>query len=142
MLNSSLLHIDPRDDVAVALRPVLAGEAVAEGVAAAVDIAAGHKVALHPIAAGEEVRKYGWPIGRARTAISAGEHVHTHNLVTGLSGVEDYSYLPIPAEPPRAAAPMTFEGYRRANGRVGTRNEIWILSTVGCVARTAQKIAA
>ena len=142
MLNPSLLHIDPRDDVAVALRPVLAGEAIAEGVTAAVDIAAGHKVALHPIAAGEEVRKYGWPIGRARTAISAGEHVHTHNLVTGLSGVEDYSYLPIPAEPPRLAAPMTFEGYRRANGRVGTRNEIWILSTVGCVARTAQKIAA
>ncbi len=142
MLNPSLLHIDPRDDVAVALRPVGAGETIAEGVTAAVDIAAGHKVALHPIAAGEDVRKYGWPIGRARTAIAAGEHVHTHNLVTGLSGVEDYSYLPVAPEPARPAAPMTFEGYRRSNGRVGTRNEIWILSTVGCVARTAQKIAA
>jgi len=142
MLNPSLLQIDPRDDVAVALRPVLAGEPVADGVVAGVDIEAGHKVALHPIGAGDEVRKYGWPIGRARTAIAPGEHVHTHNLGTGLSGVEDYSYVPIAPEPARAAAPMTFQGYRRANGRVGTRNEIWILSTVGCVARTAQRIAA
>jgi len=142
MLNPSLLQIDPRDDVAVALRPVLAGEPVAPGIVARVDIEAGHKVALHPIEAGQEVRKYGWPIGRARTAIAPGEHVHTHNLATGLSGLEEYSYRPITPEPTAPPAPMTFQGYRRANGRVGTRNEIWILSTVGCVARTAQRIAA
>jgi altronate hydrolase len=142
MLNPSLLQIDPRDDVAVALRPVLAGETVTDGLVAAVDIEAGHKVALHPIAAGEEVRKFGWPIGRARCAIAAGEHVHTHNVATGLSGLEDYVYAPIAAEPAEAGAPMTFDGYRRKNGRVGTRNEIWILCTVGCVARTAQRIAA
>ncbi|HEY8572693.1 altronate dehydratase family protein [Phenylobacterium sp.] len=138
---SHLLQIDPRDDVAVALRPVSAGDAVAEGVVAAADIPAGHKVALRRIAAGEEVRKYGWPIGRATAPIAPGEHVHSHNLATALTTHEDYAYEPAAREtlpPPEG----TFLGYRRKSGKVGTRNEIWILCTVGCVARTAQKIAA
>jgi altronate hydrolase len=138
----ALLRIDPRDDVAVALRPVAAGEAVADGVIARGDIPQGHKVALRCIAAGAEVRKYGWPIGKARAAIAAGDHVHTHNLATGLSGLEAYTYAPAAPEPAPAATELTFRGYRRGSGRVGTRNEIWILCTVGCVARTAQRIAA
>jgi len=136
------LVIDPRDDVAVALHVVAAGEVVAPGVVAASDIPAGHKVALRAIAAGEAVRKYGWPIGHATRGIAAGEHVHSHNLATSLSGVEAYAYEPAPPEALPLPADDTFQGYRRADGRVGTRNEIWILSTVGCVARTAQKIAA
>lgn len=138
---SATLIIDPRDDVAVAVRPLAAGEPVADGVMAATDVPAGHKVALRAIAAGGLVRKYGWPIGRATQPIPAGGHVHSHNLATALSGVETYAYEPAASEPLPAPSPATFQGYRRANGRVGTRNEIWVLCTVGCVARTAQKIA-
>jgi altronate hydrolase len=139
---SAVLKIDPRDDVAVALAPLAAGDPVAAGVWAGSDIPAGHKVALGPIAKGAQVRKYGWPIGRALADIAPGDHVHSHNLATGLSGLEDYAYLPAAPEPMDPPTGATFQGYRRKNGRVGTRNEIWILCTVGCVARTAQKIAA
>ena len=138
---SSVLKIDPRDDVAVALAQLAAGDPVAEGVTALAGIPAGHKVALRAIAAGEAVRKYGWPIGHATAAIAAGEHVHSHNLGTNLSGLEAYAYAPVAPEPQPPPTAATFQGYRRRNGRVGTRNEIWILCTVGCVARTAQKIA-
>jgi altronate hydrolase len=138
----ALLLIDPRDDVAVALTGLAAGDSVAENVTAASDIPAGHKVALRAVAKGQPVRKYGWPIGHATADIAAGEHVHSHNLATSLAGLEDYAYAPAAPEPLPAPPPATFQGYRRSNGRVGTRNEIWILCTVGCVARTAQKIAA
>jgi altronate hydrolase len=138
---SSVLKIDPRDDVAVALAPLAAGDPVAGGMTAAGDIPAGHKVALRAISRGEAVRKYGWPIGHATADIAAGEHVHSHNLATNLSGLETYAYAPAPAEPLPQPAGAKFQGYRRADGRVGVRNEIWILCTVGCVARTAQKIA-
>ena len=138
---SSLLKIDPRDDVAVALAPLAEGDDVADGVIASAEIPAGHKVALRAIAAGEDVRKYGWPIGHATTAIAPGDHVHSHNLATNLTGLQDYAYAPAAPELLAAESGATFQGYRRKDGRVGTRNEIWILCTVGCVARTAQKIA-
>ena len=138
---SSVLKIDPRDDVAVALAPLAAGEPVADGVRAATDIPPGHKVALRALSKGEPIRKYGWPIGHATADIAPGDHVHSHNLATNLSGLEDYAYVPAPPELLPGATGATFQGYRRANGRVGTRNEIWILCTVGCVARTAQRIA-
>ena len=137
-----VLKIDPRDDVAVAIGPLAAGDAVCDGVIARADIEAGHKVALRDIAVGEPVLKYGWPIGKATAAIAAGDHVHSHNLATLLTGREDYAYAPIAPEPRETPPTATFQGYRRRDGRVGTRNEIWILCTVGCVARTAQKIAA
>ena len=136
---------DAADDVAIALRPLEPGEAVevaGRRVTVREPVAKGHKLALRAIAAGEPVKKYGWPIGRATTDIAAGAHVHSHNLATALSGVEAYAYTPLPQ--PAATAPVearSFLGYRRKNGRVGTRNEIWILCTVGCVARTAQKVA-
>lgn len=140
---SALFLIDPRDDVAVALRPVAAGEPVRAGgltLVARADIPRGHKLALRSVAAGQPVRKYGWPIGLATAAIEPGDHVHTHNLKTALQGEEAYAYAPQPPEPLPAPS-RTFDGYRRADGRVGTRNEIWILCTVGCVARTAERIA-
>jgi len=132
-------QVDPRDDVAAALREIRAGEHLL-GVVAAQDIPMGHKIALHDLAEGQSVLKFGYPIGHATRAIVAGEHVHTHNVATSLQGSGAYLYHPAhdPAQP--GAAP-TFEGYVRADGRVGTRNEIWILPTVGCVARTSTKIA-
>jgi altronate hydrolase len=137
------IRVDSRDDVAVALRPLEAGEEIeiAEGNVTLCDaIPYGHKFALHDVAEGSAVRKLGWPIGEATRPIRTGEHVHTHNVKTLLEGVEDYRFEPQPsAALPRSDA--QFLGYRRADGRVGTRNEIWILPTVGCVARTAERIA-
>ncbi|WP_304175469.1 UxaA family hydrolase [Phenylobacterium aquaticum] len=135
-----ILHIDPRDDVATALVTLSPGDS-AGGVVVRQEIAAGHKLAVRPVAQGASVLKYGWPIGRATTDIAAGDHVHSHNLATALSGLEAYAYAPTAPET-LAGSDATFDGYRRADGRVGTRNEIWILCTVGCVARTAQRIAA
>jgi altronate hydrolase len=140
-----LLRLDPRDDVASALRPLAAGEVIeldGERVEVREDVPYGHKLALRDLEAGAKVRKFGWPIGAATAAIRAGEHVHSHNLSTLLAGVEGYSYQPWRAEAPEPGPERRFLGYRRADGRVGTRNEIWVLPTVGCVARTAQKIAA
>ena len=106
------------------------------------DIPAGHKVALRTIAHGAEVRKYGWTIGAATAPIDAGSWVHTHNLQTRLAGLATDAYRPAPLPvTPAAGQDRSFMGYRRRDGRVGTRNEIWILCTVGCVARTAQRIA-
>jgi len=137
-------RIDPQDDVATALRPLTAGDVVTVGDAQIIlvtDIAKGHKLALHPIAEGTAVRKYGWPIGIATAAIGPGEHVHSHNVKTGLDAELDYQYQPEPPSASAAGELPTFQGYRRADGRVGTRNEIWVLCTVGCVANTARLIA-
>jgi altronate hydrolase len=141
----ALLHLDPRDDVAVALTTLAVGtgaEAGGRSVVLRDEIPDGHKVALRDMAAGETVRKYGWPIGILTAAVPAGGHVHSHNLSTLLSGVEGYDYRRLAPEALRETDQPGFLGYRRADGRVGTRNEIWILPTVGCVGRTAQKIAA
>ncbi len=137
--DAAILRIDPRDDVATALVALALGDS-AGGVLVRSEIPAGHKLALRAIGAGEPVLKYGWPIGRATVDIAAGDHVHSHNLATALQGLEDYAYAP---QAPEAltGSDASFLGYRRADGRVGTRNEIWILCTVGCVARTAQRIA-
>jgi altronate hydrolase len=142
-----LLRLDAADDVAVALRPLIRGERVplCDGVLTVRDdIPQGHKVALRDLAEGASPRKYRMPIGILTRRVSKGEHVHVENLATALGGPIAYRYEPADADAPApaAAAPApTFLGYRRADGRVGTRNEIWILPTVGCVARTAEKIA-
>jgi altronate hydrolase len=144
------VRIAPQDDVAVALRALEAGETIDVGGQAVTlieHVGRGHKVALHPIAAGEPVRRYGWSIGSATQAIAAGAHVHSHNIRTNLKAEEPYSFAPTPRAPSPLAGAVSpdtrwrFEGYRRADGSVGTRNEIWVIPTVGCVARTAERIA-
>lgn len=138
---SAAVHrVDPRDDVATAVRDIAAGETIGR-LTARSDIPRGHKIALCALAAGDHVRKYGFPIGVATAPIAAGDHVHSHNLATGLAGELDYSFRAAARRPAVVADPRTFMGYRRADGRVGTRNEIWILVTVGCVANTARRIA-
>lgn len=141
---AAAIRVHADDNVAVALRPLAAGERV--DIAGRVSpvreaIEQGHKFALQDLGAGDVIRKYGWPIGRSTTPIAAGSHVHTHNVETLLSGVEGYHFEPgTPARLPRSEQEC-FSGYRREDGRVGTRNEIWILPTVGCVSRTAERIA-
>jgi altronate hydrolase len=100
----------------------------------------GHKVALRDIAKGENIIKYGYPIGHALEDIKEGEHVHTHNIKTNLSGLLEYKYEPVKVEEP-SRKHGTFKGYKRKNGSVGIRNEIWIINTVGCVNRAAERIA-
>lgn len=140
----SIHPVDARDHVATALRDLAAGEALDLGgrtILVRTDIPKGHKIAIRAAAPGEEVLKYGWPIGRAKADIAIGDHVHVHNVETRLEGVEGHAYAPAPPEPREAPEARTFDGYRRRNGRAGTRNEIWVLCTVGCVANTARRIA-
>ena len=104
------------------------------------DVARGHKIALTDIAAGQPVIKYGCVIARARTDIPAGSWVHTHNAETELSENTEYHYDHKVYELPEVAG-KTFRGYRRADGRVGIRNELWIVPLVGCVNGIAKELA-
>ena len=134
------IHIHPNDNVAVALKAIPAGT-VFQGIAAAADIPQGHKMALKPLAEGEHVIKYGFSIGHAVAPVAPGEWVHTHNMKTNLEGELEYIYNPNLQFPePREAA--TFMGFRRADGKVGIRNEIWIIPTVGCVNDVAKALVA
>ena len=101
----------------------------------------GHKYALRDIKAGENIIKYGNPIGHATCDIRAGEHVHTHNVKTNLSGNLEYFYEPVFYDIPAEEQGRTFMGYVRENGDVGIRNEIWIVNTVGCVNKVSQRLA-
>lgn len=101
----------------------------------------GHKYALRDIKCGEDIIKYGNPIGHATCDIKQGEHVHTHNVKTNLSGNLEYTYEPKFYDTPVVPTDRTFMGYVRENGDVGIRNEIWIVNTVGCVNKIAEKIA-
>lgn len=100
----------------------------------------GHKYALANIKAGENVIKYGNPIGHATVDIKKGEHVHTHNMKTNLSGNLEYEYSG-GMEYKSKNCEKTFLGYVRENGDVGIRNEIWIVPTVGCVNKIAERLA-
>ena len=100
----------------------------------------GQKYARTDVGVGEPIVKYGYPIGEATKPIKAGEHVHSHNLRTRLSGVGRFAFhgaMPLP-EPTRSGS---FLGYRRPDGSVGIRNEIWILPTVGCVNSIAKQLS-
>ncbi len=132
------IHIHPKDNVAVALHAIAAGT-VFEGVTANVDIPQGHKMALKPLAENDQVMKYGFSIGHATAAVNPGDWVHTHNMKTNLSGEIEYTYNPN-ITPPAPAEAATFMGFRRHDGKVGIRNEIWIIPTVGCVNDVAKAL--
>ena len=106
-----------------------------------VNLENGHKYALRDIKENENIIKYGNPIGHAVCDIKKGEHVHTHNMKTNLSGNIEYHYKPefTPIKP--VANDITFKGYVRENGDVGIRNEIWIVNTVGCVNKLSRRLA-
>ena len=106
-----------------------------------VNLEDGHKYALRDIKAGENIIKYGNPIGHATEDIKAGEHVHSHNVKTNLSGNLEYTYEPKFYDIPTEDGNRTFMGYVRDSGEVGIRNDIWIVNTVGCVNKVAEKIA-
>ena len=139
----SALMLHPDDNVAVALEALKAGTRPAPGFPAMKsDIPRGHKFSLLSVPAGAPVIKYGAPIGVARSRIQPGEHVHSHNLASALSGEVEYAVdIDTAARPRKAGRVDEFMGYRRFNGRVGIRNEIWVVATVGCVNRIAERMA-
>lgn len=105
-----------------------------------VNLENGHKYAARDILCGEKVIKYGFPIGVATENIFLGEHIHSHNMKTGLSGLDEYRYLP-DFKPFKEEKPYMINAYMRKNGDIGIRNDIWIINTVGCVNKTAEKLA-
>ena len=154
----TFIKIHPSDNVIVALQTIPAGTSleVSEGVSVTslVEIPSGHKMAITDIAANTEIIKYGSSIGFAKEDIKTGDWVHVHNLKTGLGDLLEYSYEPvfdttkeIPVtdwfdnEELLATLPSTFMGFKRADGKVGVRNEIWVIPTVGCVSNVATAIA-
>ncbi|HRF70661.1 MAG TPA: altronate dehydratase family protein [Candidatus Pelethenecus sp.] len=131
--------INPIDNVAVVLRPFSKGEQI-ENIVLLEDIPQAHKVALKSIQSGENIIKYGSPIGHATSNIKAGEHVHTHNVATNLDDVITYTYEPNYPEVLGALSNRTVEVYERSTGEYGIRNELWVVQTVGCVSGMAQEM--
>lgn len=144
-LLKKLTKMNTRDSVAVALQPIQAGETVEiDGVSvqAQQDIPRGHKIALTNIATGEIVYKYGYAIGYAKEDIVPGDWIHTHNIRTTLDGTQEYEYHPNLHPVVYPKRDLTFDGYRRKNGKVGIRNDLYIVPTVGCVNGIAEQILA
>lgn len=136
------LQIHPSDHVAVALCKLDWDTAFtfgAEILRLSDPIPMGHKFALSPIKAGAYIQKYGFPIGTATQDIQPGQWVHTHNMKTALSEAQNYSYHPVLSKL-SPTAPRVFQGYARADGSVGIRNELWIIPTVGCVNDIAERL--
>ena len=142
-----VIKINSADNVGVVLSPVFAGQELdldGSVVTALADVPFGHKIALADIPEGSEVIKYGAPIGVATAFIKAGEHVHTFNLKTALTEHVDYTYEPRLPELSASSGSIkhnSFMGFKRSNGKVGIRNEIWIIPTVGCINSTAEVTA-
>lgn len=132
------LHHD--DNVLIARTTLMADTLIADGIATSVRVPAGHKVAVGPIARGEPVRRYGQLIGFATTDIAHGEHVHVHNMGMG-DFAKDYAYSRDAKPTEFVEVPATFEGIRRPDGRVATRNYIGILTSVNCSAHVAGLVA-
>lgn len=148
-----VLKIHEMDKVAVALKPLSAGQRISIGeqvITLITDVPAGHKFALTRLEIGEDVIKYGYSIGKAKLDIQPGEWVHTHNIKTGLGDLLEYEYQPVMKNETNSNQPGTtsnyasevtyFNGYRRKDGSVGIRNEIWIIPTVGCVNDVARQL--
>ncbi len=138
-----ILQLHPTDNVAVARKALSPGDVI-QRVMVQDEIPAGHKVALEPVAEGQRIIKYGQPIGVATQSIEPGQWVHVHNMATRLTGKEPYQYDPVPRAPEQEVqtpSSLTFLGYEREDGTVGIRNEIWIIPTVGCVNKTAERLA-
>ena len=137
------IRIHKDDMVAVAINPLKCGTVCRiddMDIKLLEDIPMGHKFALKDIKSGEDIVKYGFPIGHASADIKKGAWVHTHNTLTNLDDVLDYSYTPS-GKDIENTVPVTFDGFERKGGSAGVRNELWILPTVGCVNSIAQSVA-
>ncbi len=143
-MKTTYLRINPSDNVAVAISPLHAGETIeAAGrvITLRTDVPAGHKVTLKNFQSGENIIKYGYPIGHVTVDVPEGTWVSEKEIKTNLSGLLDYTYQPVEVHTDIPVEHRTFKGYRRRNGDVGVRNEIWIIPTVGCVNGIVNQLA-
>ena len=143
-MKTTYLRINPADNVAVAISPLHTGETIeADGrvITLRTDVPAGHKVTLKNFQAGENIIKYGYPIGHVTTDVPEGTWVSEKEIKTNLAGLLDYTYQPVEVHTDIPVEHRTFRGYRRRNGDVGVRNEIWIIPTVGCVNGIVNQLA-
>ena len=144
-MKTRFLKINPSDNVAVAIELLPKGEKIniaGEEIEVAVDIPAGHKIALRDFSENDNVIKYGYPIGHAVKAVGKGGLVNEKNIKTNLEGILDYKYEPKLEDVTSDIKGRTFKGYRRGSGEVGIRNEIWVIPTVGCVNGIVNELAA
>jgi altronate hydrolase len=140
---ADFFKINATDNVVIALKSFEEGDVIkidGNELKIVNNIPKGHKIALTTITEGENVIKYGAPIGHAKVQIMPGEHIHVHNLKTNLAGTVSYSFTQKLNELKYQQENLTFEGFKRSNGKVGIRNELWIVPTVGCVNGQAQQI--
>lgn len=137
------LKINPADSIVVCLQPKKKGDIIevdGKQITVNQDTPAGHKVLIVDVKEGEDIIKYGYPIGHARQDLKAGDWVNEDNLKTNLSGTLEYTYSPVNQPLNIKDEKRTFKGYVRKNGDVGIRNEIWVVPTVGCVNGVAEKL--
>jgi len=140
----NFFKINELDNVVVALKDLNESDVIevdGKRIVLKEPIKRGHKIAICNIEEGQNINKYGFPIGHATKSIEEGEWVHSHNVKTNLDGIKDYSYNKKSFKNTYKDRKLTFKGYRRENGSVGIRNEIWIVPTVGCVNGIADLIA-
>ena len=144
MNQSTFIKINPADSVVVCLKAFSQGEVIevdGKEITIAQDTPMGHKIIIEDTPEGTDIIKYGYPIGHALKDLKSGEWVNENNLKTNLSGTLAYQYKPVKERLNIANEHRTFNGYIRANGEVGIRNEIWIVPTVGCVNGIAERLA-
>ena len=144
-MEKTYLKINKADSVVVCMQPMKKGETInIDGINVTLnqDTPAGHKVLINDTAEGQDIVKYGYPIGHAIKNLKAGDWVNEENLKTNLAGTLSYTYQPVDNRLDIVDEKRTFMGYQRKNGDVGTRNEIWIVPTVGCVNGIAERLAA
>lgn len=146
------IKINPADNVAVSIVPLKAGDTIeVEGLHITLnnDVPAGHKILLTDLSKGESIIKYGYPIGHLKEAHKQGDFICHNHIKTNLTGLLDYSYTPVSKDELTNPAytewfpkeQLIFQGYRRKNGEVGIRNEVWIVPTVGCVNGIVNQLA-
>ena len=143
MEQATFLKINPADSVVVCLAPKKKGDIISidgQQIIVNQDTPAGHKVLIKDTKQGEDIIKYGYPIGHALQDLKAGDWVNEDNLKTNLSGTLEYAYHPVNQPLTIKDEQRTFKGYVRKNGDVGVRNEIWIVPTVGCVNGVAERL--
>ena len=142
-MQTTFLKINPADSVVVCLEEKKKGDVFeidGRQITVNQDTPAGHKILIADVHEGDDIIKYGYPIGHARQDLKAGDWVNENNLKTNLSGTLEYTYKPVGEELSIPKENRTFKGYRRKNGDVGVRNEIWIVPTVGCVNGIAERL--
>lgn len=143
-MEQTIIKINPADTVIVCLQAKSKGDVVevdGKSITVSQDTPAGHKILIADTPEGKDIIKYGYPIGHAKTDLKAGDWVNENNLQTNLSGTLEYTYSPVRETLDIKDEKRTFKGYVRKNGDVGTRNEIWIVPTVGCVNGIAERLA-